>query len=68
MPVPLKDRSWFERKVRELADVLRRLPGPRQAAVTDALEADRAPGARQATGGLPDMDAGESGSTDDFGR
>ena len=42
--MPTKDRTWFERKVRELGDVLRHLP--RQRALFDALDADDDPGAR----------------------
>lgn len=60
--MPAKDRSWFERKVRELADHLRRLPADRQEAAVEALEADRAPDTRQGAGGSPDRDAGESPS------
>jgi hypothetical protein len=45
-----KDRSWFERKVRELADVLRRLPHHRRDAALDALEEDRSPDGRQGAG------------------
>lgn len=59
--MPTKDRSWFERKVRELGDVLRRLPRHRHRAVVDALEADRDPNPRQGTGGRLDAEEGESG-------
>jgi NADH pyrophosphatase NudC (nudix superfamily) len=34
--MPTKGRNWFERKVRELGDVLRRLPRPRQRVLFDA--------------------------------
>lgn len=56
--MPAKDRTWFERKVRELADALRRLPPHRQDAAVEALEADREPGARQGTDRRPDSDRG----------
>jgi hypothetical protein len=55
-----KDRSWFERKVRELADVLRRLPHARRSIVLDALEEDQSPDGRQGAGGSVDNDRGES--------
>ena len=58
--MPTKDRSWFERKVRELGDVLRWLPRPRQRALVEALDAGEDPEARQATGGPLDKDAGKS--------
>ena len=61
--MPTKDRSWFERTVRELGDALRRLPRQRQRAVIDAIEADRDPAARQGTGGRLDGEAGESRSS-----
>lgn len=60
--MPTKDRSWFERKVRELGDVLRRLPRPRQRALVDALDTGQDPDARQGTGGRLDTDRGESGA------
>ena len=44
--MPTKDRTWFERKVREFGDALRVLPRPRQRALLDALDADDDPGAR----------------------
>jgi hypothetical protein len=58
--MPTKDRSWFERKVRELGEVLRRLPPSRQRALVDALEHDRDPAAHQGTRGPLDDQAGES--------
>lgn len=60
--MPTKDRSCFERKVRELGDVQRRLPRPRQRALADALDAGQDPDARHVTGGQLDADAGESGA------
>jgi hypothetical protein len=60
--MPTKDRSWFERKVRGLGDVLRRLPRPRQHALVDALDTDQDFDARQGTGGRLDGEAGESGA------
>ena len=57
--MPEKDRTWFERRVRELADALRRLPPSRQDAVVEALEADQYPEGRQATDRLPDKTTGE---------
>ena len=59
--MPMKDRSWFERKVRELGDVLRRLPRPRRRAFVEAIERNGDPGACQGTGGWLDDDTGESG-------
>jgi hypothetical protein len=55
-----KDQSWFERKVRELGDALRRLPRSRRRALVTAIEADRDPEACQGTGGQPDKPVGES--------
>lgn len=60
--MPTKDRSWFERKVRELGDVLRRLPPSRRRAFTDATDAGEERDPRQGTGGPLDDAAGESGS------
>ena len=59
--MPTKDRSWFERKVRELGDVLRQVPRMRRRAVVDAIKADRDLDTRQDTVGRLDADAGESG-------
>jgi hypothetical protein len=59
--MPTEDRSWFERKVRELGDVLRRLPRQRHRAVVDVLEADRDPDPCQGTGGRLDAEEGEKG-------
>ena len=36
--MPTKDRTWFERKVRELGNVLRGLPRARERALHDAIE------------------------------
>jgi hypothetical protein len=60
--MPTKDRTWFERKVRELADALRGVSPARRRDVVEALEKDREPGARQGTDRLPDKAKGESGS------
>jgi len=49
--MPTQDRSWFERKARELGDVLRRLPRPRRALV-DALDTGDDSDARHGTGRL----------------
>jgi hypothetical protein len=57
--MPTKDRSWFERKVRELGDVLRRRPRRRRTALRKALERD-CPEPRQGTGGSPDAEQGEN--------
>jgi hypothetical protein len=57
----MKDRSWFEEKVRNLADLLRRLPHTRRRIVLDALEEDRNPDGRQDAGGSVDNDRRESG-------
>jgi len=59
--MPTKDRSWFERQVRELGDVLRRLPRPRRALV-DTLDTGDDSDARHGTGGRLDDDVGESGT------
>jgi hypothetical protein len=48
-------------KVRELGDVLRRLPRQRHRAVVDVLEADRDPDPCQGTGGRLDAEEGEKG-------
>lgn len=60
--MPTKDRSWLERKVRELAEALQRLPGTRQRAVVEALEADRDPAAHQGTARPLERERGESGA------
>lgn len=57
-----KDRSWFERKVCELGDVLRRLPRPRQRALVDALDTGQDPDARHGRERSLDAEGGESGS------
>ena len=44
--MPTKDRTWFERTVRELGDALRTTPRPRHRALFDALKADDESGAR----------------------
>jgi len=36
----MKDRSWFERKVRDLGDVLRRLPRRRRRALVTAIDTE----------------------------
>lgn len=59
--MPDNDRSWFERKVRELAEALRRLPAHRQDAIVEALEATELPDGRQGTDRRPDGDRGEGG-------
>jgi len=60
--MPTKDRSWFERKVRELGEALRRLPQPRQRTLVDAIESDRDPDARQARDRQLDDEPGEGGA------
>lgn len=61
--MPTKDRSWFERKVRELGHVLRRIPPWRQRALVDALDTGQDPDVRQARERQLDADKGESGSS-----
>jgi hypothetical protein len=50
----------FERKVGEIVEALRGLPPDRQEAFLEVLEDARSREDRQATGGWPDSDEGES--------
>ncbi|MFH1267115.1 MAG: hypothetical protein ABIK89_15415 [Planctomycetota bacterium] len=57
--MPTKDRNRFERKVRALGDVLRRLPRPRQRRLFDAPDAGDEP---------RDQDRGPDDDDDDDDR
>jgi len=57
--MPTEDRSWFERKVRELGDVLRRLPRSRRRQLVDAQTGNDSE-ACHGTGGRLDGEEGES--------
>jgi hypothetical protein len=59
--MPTRDRSWFERTVRELGDILRRFPQSRRRAFSEVIETGDDADARQGTGGRLDADTGESG-------
>ena len=56
----MRERAWFERKIRELGELLRRLPTHRGGQVIEALERDEDPAPRHGTGRFVDESEGES--------